>query len=307
MKKLIIILLTFFSFQMFAGGFKTFVLKENKYVETDIKVEVKSINNICKYLGYNSEEFYTYEDYKNKESKIVTVVLKSFSSIIICVLTDDVVETLSKKDVDNYMLNFNIKKDLRTYSIERDLKDGINNKSLSLKFLSEVFNVNGIDKNGSFVATSIGYELKFKDGILVEYYSSDGLNKWSREWKHSKPKTFNSYFDEAKFYHKDDETSIINEINIQADAFSKIPNGNLNEYIKFHKTDFGNINYKMILISHYNEEIKLEDFKRINFGRYSLTNEFTDKNGYKRTTYKLNKTLYTFDENEKLVNAFTTE
>jgi len=205
------------------------------------------------------------------------------------------------------MQNFNLKKDLSTYSIESYLKDGVANKSLSLKFLSEVFNVNGIDKNGSFIANSIGYELKFKDEILVEYNSSDGLNKWSREWKNSRPKTFSSYFDEAKYYFKNDEASIINEINIQADAFSRLPNGNLNEYIKFHKTDFGNINYKMILIAHYNEKIELEDFKKLNYGRYKLTDEFTDKNGYKRTTYKLNKTLCTFDENGILVNTYTTD
>ena len=39
-------------------------------------------------------------------------MLKSFSNKIICVLTDDDVNTLSKSEVDDYMQFFDIKKDL---------------------------------------------------------------------------------------------------------------------------------------------------------------------------------------------------
>jgi len=109
MKKILIISLIFFYSNLIAGEFKTFVLKDNNYIETKINVEVKSINNICKFLGYNSEEFYTYSNYKSKNSKIVTIILKSFSNKIICVLTDDIVNSLSKSEVDEYMQSFDIK------------------------------------------------------------------------------------------------------------------------------------------------------------------------------------------------------
>jgi hypothetical protein len=307
MKKILIISLIFFYSNLIAGEFKTFVLKDNNYIETKINVEVKSINNICKFLGYNSEEFYTYSNYKNKNSKIVTIILKSFSNKIICVLTDDIVNSLSQSEVDEYMQSFDIKKDLSTYSIEKDLQDAIEKKSLKLEFLSDIFNVKNIDKNGSFIAPSIGYELFFENGILVDYKSSDGLNKWSREWKTSRTSVYDSFYKEAKYYLKDDENAIINEINEQADAFSKIPYGNLNEYIEFHKTKFGNINYKMLLVAHYNEKINIDEFKKINFSRYELINEFTAENGYKNTTYKVNKTLYTFDENGNLNNSYTSK
>ena len=307
MKKILIISLIFFYSNLIAGEFKTFVLKDNNYIETKINVEVKSINNICKFLGYNSVEFYTYSKHINKNSKIVTVILKSFSDKIICVLTDDSVETLSKKEVDDYMLSFDIKKDLSTYSIEKDLQDGIEKKTLKLEFLMDIFNVKDVDINGSFVASSIGYELFFQNGILVNYNSSDGLNKWSREWKTSRTSVYDSYYREAKYYLKDDINSIIYEINEQADAFSKIPNGNLNEYIDFHKTKFGNVNYKMLIVAHYNEKIDIAEFKKINFGRYELINEFTADNGYKSTIYKVNKTLYTFDEKGNLTNSYTSK
>ena len=121
----------------------------------------------------------------------------------------------------------------------------------------DIFNMKDIDRNGSFNASSIGYELFFKNGILVNYKSSDGLNKWSREWKISKISVFDSYYREAQYYLKEDVNAIIYEINEQADAFSKIPYGNLNEYIDFHKTKFGNVNYKMLMVAHYNEKIEI--------------------------------------------------
>ena len=39
------------------------------------------------------------------------------------------------------MQSFDIKKDLSTYSIEKELQDGIEKKSLKLEFLSDIFNM----------------------------------------------------------------------------------------------------------------------------------------------------------------------
>ena len=57
---LLITILLFSGIKSHASGLKTFVPKENGYVLVEIKVELESINNIVKFLGYNSEEFYTY-------------------------------------------------------------------------------------------------------------------------------------------------------------------------------------------------------------------------------------------------------
>ena len=61
------------------------------------------------------------------------------------------------------------------------------------------------------------------------------------------------------------------------------------------------------MVAHYNEKINIDEFKKINPGRYELINEFTAENGYKNTTYKVNKTLYTFDENGNLNNSYTSK
>lgn len=307
MKKILLILIILISNNLIAGGFKTFVLKGNEYVEKKINIEHKSISNICQFLGYNSEQFYTYSNYNKKDSKIVTVVLKSFSNKIICIITDESVDSLQKNEVDDYMISFDLKKEQRPYTIENTLKKAVEKKSLSFDFLRDVFEIKDIEKNQSFTVPSIGYEFTFQDGYLVEYNTADGLNKWSREWKNSLKSTYDAYYYESKHYNKENENDIINEINIQADAFSRIPQGNYNEYLEFHRTRFNNVNYKMLLVAHYNEKIDIDEFKKINNGRYELLTDFISENGYKNTTYKVNKTLFSFDESGKFVNAYTSK
>ncbi|WP_396637389.1 hypothetical protein [Maribacter sp. R77961] len=303
--KLLLVLLLFNWIASYASGFKTFVPKENGFVPVEIKVEKKSINNICKFLGYNSEEFYTYNDYDLKDSKVFIVIFKSFSDQLVCVLTDDNIESITQKDVDNYLVNFNLKDDFDSYDIESTLEDGVKNKSLSKKFMSEVFNNQTANAN-SFIAMDIGYELHFTNGVLSSYKPSDGLNKWAKSWKNEMPERYRQYYNEASSY-QTNENDILNELNIQADAFANTHNGVMNEYIKFHTNNNGTVNYKMLLVAHYNESINLQEFKMINKGRYDLSNEFSDQDSYKRTTYRVNNGLYTFDENGKLINSYTSE
>lgn len=305
MKKLILltlILLNTIIVSANIGGFKTFVPKNNNYQEIEVNIEHKSINNIVKFIGYNSDQFYTYSDYDNKNSKIVVVIFKIFTDEIICVLTDDTVNSINKKEVDNYLSGFDLKEELSAYEIENALKDGIENKSLTKEFLSDVFQKE-ISGN-SIIISEIGYELTFKNNILTDYRPSDGLNKWAKMWKNEFPATFQKYKEAASRYW-DDQSNILNEINIQADAFSNVPHGYQNEYIPLHTNPDGTINFKMLLVTHYTKDIKLNEFKEINHGRYELSNEFNDKDNYKRTTFRLNNTLYTFDENGNFVNSYS--
>lgn len=301
--KLLIAILLFCGIKSYASGFKTFVPKEDGYVPVEIKVEKKSINNICKFLGYNSEQFYTYNDFDLKDSKVFIIIFKSFSDKIICVLTEDTVESIEQKDVDNYLVNYNLKDDFDSYDVESTLEDGVKNKSLSKEFLSKVFN-NQISENDSFVAVEIDYELHFKNGVLTSYNPSDGLNKWAKSWKNEMPELYREYYNEAS-RHQTKETDILKELNTQANAFANTPDGVMNEYIKFHTNDSGIVNYKMLLAAHYNQTMNIDEFKLINKGRYQLSNEFNDQDNYKRSTYRVNKGLYTFDEKGKLINSYT--
>jgi hypothetical protein len=272
------------------AGLKTFVPENDSYKSVEIDIEPKSIINIVKFLGYNSDQFYTYFNSNEMNSEIVVVVFKVFTDEVICVLTDDTVESITKREVDKYLSDFNLEDEFDSYTIENTLKNGIENQSLSKKFMSEIFGQPVT--NNSLIVGQIGYELHFNDSVLVDYNSSDGLNKWAKMWKNEQPSTYRDYKKAASKYW-DNESRILNEINIQAEAFANVPGGT--------------INFKMLIVAHYNQKITLNKFKLINSGRYELASEFNDDDNYKRTTYRLNKTLYTFDENGNLVNTYTSD
>ncbi len=309
MKIKILIILLFISTISFASGFKTFVPKGNEYVAVEIKLEKVTMTSICNYLGYNSDQFYVFNNYDITDSKIDYIIFKVFTDDIICVLTEDTVDSITQKDVDKYLVNFNLKEDFGSYDIESTLEDGVKNKSLTKKFLSKIFNQPISSNDNSFIAEKIDYELHFKNGILSNYNTSDGLNKWAKDWKNTMPDRYKKYYLSASLYY-DNKTDIINVINIQADASVHLTLDDL-ENIKFHTNNDGTINYKMLLIAqnfgkHFggSYKINLQEFKFINKGRYKLSNEFNTQDGYKRTTYRVNKGLYTFDENGKLVNTY---
>ena len=305
MKFIVFFLTSIFVFaSVSASGFKVFVPIANSYEQIDIDFEGKSINEICDYLGYNKDQFYSYTDFHGENIKIIAVIFKVFTDEIICVLTEDTVQSLYKGNVERYLMNFNLKDDFDSYDIESTLEDGVKNRSLSKEFLSDIFNQSDSLGKNSFIAEEIGYELYFKNGMLIEYRPSDGLNKWAKGWKNEVPGRYRKYYAIAARYNND-EKDILNEINIQADAFSRIPNGVRNEYIKFHTNSDGTVNYKMLMVAHYNEKINLREFKNINKGRYELSSEFNNQDNYTRTTFRVNNGLYTFDEKGKLVNSYT--
>ena len=286
---------------------KVFVPQNGTFIEKSINVEKQSINNIVSYLGYNSDQFYSYFNFDSEITEITAVIFKVFTSEIICIITDESVEKLDNEMVKKYLSAFDQKKEFDSYDIEKTLNDGIKNKSLSSKFLADVLKVDLPDPNGTMIATKIGYEIEFTKGIISKYYPSDGLNKWAKGWKIQQPDLFQLYERTAAKYRGNDTDKIIQEINIQADAFSRIPDGFQNEYLEFYRTAEGTINFKMILVSHYKEQITLQEFKEINQGRFQLTDEFSTPEGYKRTTYKLINTLYTFSQDGKLISTYLSE
>jgi len=284
-------------------GFKAFIPKGDDFVIADIENKNPSMVDICKSLGYNHDQFYSYNDSGIKDSKVFIIIFKVFTDDIICVIPDENVDSITQKDIDNYLVNFNLKYEFDSYDIETTLENGVKNRSLSKEFISEVFNTT-ISDNNSFTAVEIGYELHFKNDMIISYNSSDGLNKWAKSWKNEFPERYRTYYNESNSY-QTDETGILKELNTQADAFSSTPNGVKNEYIKFHTNDSGTVNYKMLLVAHYNQKMNLNEFKLINKGRYELSNEFSNQDNYKRTTFRVNKGLYTFNEKGKLINSYT--
>lgn len=282
---------------------QVFVPSENGFVEKQINVEKKTIANTAKFLGYNAEQYYTY---RNPDDEGIWLVgFKSFTDKIIFIVMSDTSKILTNDRINEYLSKYDYSKVFGSSEIESTLNDGVKNKSLSSKFLSEIFNENNLIQNGEINAESIGYTLTIKNGYLIEYKSLDGFNKWAKEWKEKFIEMYFDYRNEASKYWGDNNEKVITEMNVQAEAWAKTPNCMQNEFIELHKNENGVINFKMLLVAHYNEKITLDEFKEINHGRYELISDFSNSENKKMTTYKVGKTLFSFTEDGKFISSYT--
>jgi len=308
MKQKVLIILLIFTVLLINNTFaEVFVPSGDEFIEKSVQVESKTINNIARYFGYHSDHILAYTNYGNLDHDISVVLFENFTENIICVITKSTVNHLTKDKVDDYLSKFSFNKEYDGYYVENALNSAIRNKTMTTEFFETIFKVSNIDKNGSYLATNIGYELFFANGYLSRFKSSDGYNKWARKWREENSDYFNKYIAHAEKYLSGDTNKIKNEINVQAEAYSRTPHGGRNEYAKFHVNEDGLINFKMLLVAHYDEVIDLLEFKKINLGRYEVLSDFNTPEGYKRTTYKVNKALFTFDTDGKLISSYTTQ
>ncbi|MCO5725531.1 hypothetical protein [Robiginitalea marina] len=280
-----------------------FIPDGNGYVKTDINTDGISINNIGELLGYNTSQFSAH--FKFDDHSIQGILFKVFTTEIICVITDDGVNKLTQSLVDDYLKDFEFNEYYDGYKIESELEEAVEKKLLSLEYLNEIFDKNLTDINGSFVAEKIGYRLFFKDGWLNDFATSDGLNKWAKSWKNNQQELYGKYLVSASIRFGGDQELVNYYINTQAKAFTQLPNGFRNEYVQLYKNqEYGTYNFKMIAVAHYNEKMTLNEFKILNKDEYEIDSEFNSPDGYRRTTYRLLNTLYTFDQDGNLINSY---
>ena len=266
-----------------------FIPVGNEFVEFTETTSENSINGIAAHLGYNKDQFSTYFGDFDLNYDVQNVVIEIFSCKIIFVLTKPTVTKLKKHKVDYFMRNFNFQKEFDNINITNILQNGIDNKSLTIEFLSRVLNLGISDPSGIFYSKNLDLYLSFWDGILTKFTTSDRLNEWSRHFKHLNPDLIKDIETVAKKFWGNNLDQIINEINIQAESLANIPQGVKNENIDLHKTDFGTVNYFMLLVCHYNHSINMEQFLEINHGRYKIIPSSNENK-----TYSLDRFLYEF-------------
>lgn len=257
----------------------------------------RSINGISEYLGYHPNQVYTYFESEDKDSGIINIIVEIFTSNIIFILTQGI-EKLDVREVNHYLRNFTFEEEYSSYSIDTILENGVEEKSLNINFLAKVLNITDYEEDGMYYAEKIDMNLFFINGILVSYQSANGLNYWAKFWRTNNPQIFSNYEKEARHFWGDNIGKIIDEINLQADAWAETPQAMKNEFIILHETDWGTINFAMLLVSHYNHGLTTWEFKKINYGRFKELQ--TNK-------YRLNKFIYEFSEEGKLVNSFCIE
>ncbi|SDI83721.1 hypothetical protein ACRQ5D_10195 [Mucilaginibacter sp. P25] len=260
-----------------------------------------SFNDISNSLGYHIDQIQMYLGDYDPNNEIQAVGLEILSDNIVFICTKKSVVKLSEDKVRNFLKKFNIKDEFDDVSVSAILNEGIKNESLTVEFLSKVLNLKDTQPNGIFTAISLGLYLYFNNGILTHFQSADGLNECAKHFKQLNPVLIGNYETVAKKYWGQDISKITEEVNIQASALADVPDAINNTFTKLHEGELGTINFRMLMVCHYDSEISLDEFLQINHGRYKHLPSQVDIGTEK---YILGKFLYEFSKVGNLINKY---
>lgn len=274
-----------------------FVPDNSGFKELTDSITTKSINDISMHLGYHPDQVHSYFGNYKPENKIQCVVMEIFTKNIVYVSTLDSVLSLSKNTVNHFLRDFNLREEFKSYVTHDTLKTGIENKSLSIEFLSRILDIKNPEPNGIFNIPSLSLNLFFTNGYLSDFSSADGLNEWAKSWKEINPRFIESYQREAEHYWKSNISNVFKEINTQADAYANTPEALNNKFVDLHTSKFGNVNFVMLLVCHYERQISLPEFMEINHGRYKELPSIGNKK------YQLGKFSYEFSTDGFLMDT----
>lgn len=242
-----------------------FIPSSNGFVEYSSDQGNGSYNSIIESLGYQPSQAYS-PIFSDRD--INNIFFELFTRNIICIFTNKKVTRVSDRTIKRALGDFSVNKYFDGLEITEVLSEGIEQKSLDISFLARVLNLNNTTRNGFFYAEKIKTYLHFAEGKLTDFHFDDGLFHWAKYLKSHNREFFELFVASAKKYWGNNDFQAKKEINLQCDAFSRIPNGMKNEYLSLHRTENGAVNFYMLLVCHYSLTISLEQFMEINHGRF---------------------------------------
>lgn len=275
-----------------------FIPNGQGFIELKDEITTKSINEITRYLGYETIEAHVYWGDFDHKSIIKQIVLEVFTERIIFVLTQNSIKNLDSKEVVKFMKNFNAEEEYDIINIKDILLEGIEEKTLKLEFLSRVLNFEIESQNGIYWIEKFGINLSFIDGILASFQLDNDLGEWARHFKSINSELVADYARVAKIFWEDNYDMIFDEVNLQFEALANIPNGITNEFIPLHRNEYGTIDFFMLTVCHYGKKVNLDQFEIINKGRFRGITSLKQN----VETRSLGKFNYEFDERGILIN-----
>lgn len=158
-------------------------------------------------LGYNRNELYV-GDYFSIRPTIIGYFKLITRELIAIHRDDDLI--MSQADIDNYLSELF---GLREYEEEDLIKEGIENRGISQKYIESVCGGKAYDNtiiNGKYV-------FEFEDGFLSNFHHGDGLSATARDVL-----DVDAYIQAAYSWYGGDKTKIVREINLHAACFGTI-------------------------------------------------------------------------------------
>lgn len=249
-----------------------------------------SINQITNAFGYHTDQIHC-PSYGNPKDKIHYIGMEIFTRNIVYILANTNTTFITQKDVNKFLDGFSVTKEFDGKRVDEILNDGIDNQSLSVDFTAKVLKLEDVSDNGMFYSERIQTYLYFTDGYLSNFHFDDGLFPWARHLQKVNPTIYNWLESLAKKYRPGNDFQEKKEINIQCEAWSKIPEAFGNEFISLHRTENGGANLHMLLVCHYGYPISLNEFRELNHGRYNFITSNENQEVYSQGRFN-----YTFDK-----------
>ena len=270
-----------------AHSLKVYIPKDGRFEEYQIdNLPNKTYNAIATSLGYNSSIFYYIYQKLGSETSFVFKIL---SKDLICIVTShDYGYSITPEEVQLLLIEneYDYHKAYNTYSLESDLKEGIEKKLLTKSFIEDVTHTKVTDDE--LTDTLNGYIYLFENEIVISFHSIDGLIGFAKEYKNTP--TFSAIKTMAEKYNEDYE-DVIEEINIQFEYWSQIDIS----YFSLAESNLYDHNYALLYVDLYCPPISMGEFIKIvheQAGVLSITpNE---------TILKYNYNNYIFDSNRIL-------
>ena len=225
--------------------------------------------------------------------EISNIGVKIFTKEPVFVLTNDNISNLNFSTLQKELRNVDWDFEYSSTEIETILQDGIDNKSLSLDYLSAITDLKKKTER-TYHAPQLDLYLQFEGEYLTSYNSTDGLSGDSKWLKEINPELFNSMMNEAREFHQSEMDAKV-EVNNQCRALRSIPDATNNDYLEDHSNSSGNYNFYNLQAAHYLPEFTKDEFIHVNKGRFiQLTN----------SQIKVDNFVYEFDENEILSKSW---
>jgi hypothetical protein len=153
---------------------RVFVPSGDTFIEVTGKIEETSTDGISfrgisLHLGYHPDQLRGYFGQYDIEFDIQQVVFEIFTDRIVFALTKSTVDHVDQKKLNYFLKDF---KQEGSITARGTLLSGVDNKSLSIEFLTRVLNLDKGEGDGGIIfCKKLGLMLYFADGHLTDFQS----------------------------------------------------------------------------------------------------------------------------------------
>jgi hypothetical protein len=249
-----------------------------------------TVNNCIEAFGYTDNQVHTIYTFDSSNISCIGFII--FTREPLFVLAESSEHEVSISDVNQVLENIDWSFEYSALNVEAILQNGVDVGNFDLEFLKSAIDLCQEDE-GLFKSNSLGLYLQFQSNKLVAFSSSEWQNtslKWLMDVNHE---LVSCIVSEAKRFQRN-EFEAIQEANIQASSLLMIPDGVDNENISLHTKNNGNIHFYNLMVAHYGQECKKDEFLFMNKGRL---------NKISNSVYEVNNLVYSFNTSDELIEV----